>query len=262
MKRTELDLAERRTIEDLLHRKMKVSDIARRINRHRASVYREIKRNAFTDLELPQLNGYYGMTAQKSAAERRARRRKLIKYPELCKRVIKRIKDGWTPKQISNEMIQESTSPRVCQETIYRYIIPKKACVMICGGTCPTHCVARRTRRRREPKFNRDVSILFRPDDVAHRRLFEHWEGDFLLFKKKLGQTNVTSLVERESRFAVILKNHNKLTKPVMGKIMKTMKGLPLVARKSIIFDRGTDAAFNMPKMGRRRSSTIVHKLE
>ena len=47
MKRTELNLAERRTIEDLLHRKMKVSEIARQINRHRATVYREIKRNFF-----------------------------------------------------------------------------------------------------------------------------------------------------------------------------------------------------------------------
>ena len=79
MKRTELNLAERRTIEDLLHRKVKVSEIARQINRHRATVYREIKRNFFKDDELPELNGYYGMNAQKSAAERRARRRKLVR---------------------------------------------------------------------------------------------------------------------------------------------------------------------------------------
>lgn len=44
MKGTELNLAERRTIEDLLHRKTKVAEIARQINRHRATVYREIKR--------------------------------------------------------------------------------------------------------------------------------------------------------------------------------------------------------------------------
>ena len=58
-----------------------------------------------------------------------------------------------------------------------------------------THRVARRprgTRRRKEPKFHRDVSILFRPDDVAHRRQFGHWEADFMLFKQKLGQANVT----------------------------------------------------------------------
>ena len=78
-------------------------------------------------------------------------------------------------------------------------------------------------------------------DDVAHRRQFGHWEGDLMLFKQKLGQTNVTSLVERVSRFTVILKNPNKRTKPVMGKINKAIKDLPLVARRSITFDRGTE---------------------
>lgn len=47
MKRTELNLAERRTIEDLLHLKVNVTEIARRINRHRSTVYREIKRNFY-----------------------------------------------------------------------------------------------------------------------------------------------------------------------------------------------------------------------
>jgi len=62
-----------------------------------------------------------------------------------------------------------------------------------------------------------------------------------MFFEQKLGQTNVTSLVERVSRYTVILKNPNRRTKPVMGKIMKAIKDLPLNARKSITFDRGTE---------------------
>ena len=62
-----------------------------------------------------------------------------------------------------------------------------------------------------------------------------------ILFKQKLGQTNVTSLVERVSRFTVILKNPSKRTKPVMGKTMKAIKDLPFVARRSNTFDRGTE---------------------
>lgn len=119
--------------------------------------------------------------------------------------MIERIKTGWTPEQISNRMIHERAPLRVCQETIYRYIYSKEGQREDLWWYLPTHRVARRprrTRRRREPKFHRDVSILFRPDDVAHRRQF--------------GQTNVTSLVERVSRFTVNLKNPNKRTKPVM----------------------------------------------
>ncbi|SDI69315.1 Integrase core domain-containing protein [Alloyangia pacifica] len=108
----------------------------------------------------------------------------------------------------------------------------------------PEHRRARRPRRarkRRAPKFDRDVSILFRPDDVAHRREFGHWEGDLMLFKQSLGQTNVTSLVERVSRFTVLLKNANRRTKPVMTEIVKAVRDLPVAGRRSITFDRGTE---------------------
>ena len=62
-----------------------------------------------------------------------------------------------------------------------------------------------------------------------------------MLFKQKLGQNKLTSLVERVSRFTVILKNPNKRTTPVMGKIIKSIKALPLAARRTITFERGTE---------------------
>ena len=83
MAHTELDLRERRTIEDMLNAKCSVNEIAAEIGRHRSTVYREIKRNYFSDEELPYLNGYYGMNAQKYASDRRARSRKLIRLEDL-----------------------------------------------------------------------------------------------------------------------------------------------------------------------------------
>ena len=62
-----------------------------------------------------------------------------------------------------------------------------------------------------------------------------------MLFKQSLGQTNVTSLVERVSRFTVLLKNANRRTKPVMTKIAKAVRDLPVAGRRSITFDRGTE---------------------
>ena len=121
-KRTELNIAERRKIEDLLHRKVNVTEIARQINRHRATVYREIKRNFFKDDELPELNGYYGMLAQKSAGERRARRRKLVRMPELRDAVIDRLQEGWSPEQIAGRLKFEGHATTVSHETIYSYV--------------------------------------------------------------------------------------------------------------------------------------------
>lgn len=161
-------------------------------------------------------------------ADRRARERKLIKHPGLCKRVIERLKNGWTPEQVACRMIHETAQLRVCQETIYRCIYSKEGMALDLWWYLPMHRKARKPRRaskRLQTKFDRDVSILFRPDDVAHRRQFGHWEGDLMLFRQTLGQTNVTSLVERMSRFTVLLKTPDKRTKPVMGKIMKGCHG-------------------------------------
>src|SRR5690606_11532439 len=108
----------------------------------------------------------------------------------------------------------------------------------------PTHRKSRKPRRARKrlpPRFHRDVSILFRPDVVAHRQEFGHWEGDLMLFKQHFGTGNVTSLVERVSRFTVLLKNENKRTSLVLGKLARAIRHLPLQSRKSITFDRGTE---------------------
>ncbi len=51
MAHTELDLRERRAIEDMLNAKMPVSKIAAEIGRHRSTVYREIKRNNYDGKE-------------------------------------------------------------------------------------------------------------------------------------------------------------------------------------------------------------------
>ncbi|WP_171212856.1 IS30 family transposase [Ruegeria sp. HKCCA5426] len=241
---SQLSIEERRRIERWRHAKVPVREMARVLKRSKATIHREIKRNFFSDPCLPKCDGYYGASAHRKAADRRARQRKLIRHPELRKRVVERLKNGWTPEQIGNRMIYEGARLRVCQETIYRYIYSREGMADELWWYLPEHRMYRRPRRARKrfpPKFDRDVSILFRPDDVAHRRQFGYWEGDLMLFKQSLGQSNVTSLVERVSRFTVLLNNPNKRTKPVMGKIMKAVRDLPYLARKSITFDRGTE---------------------
>lgn len=241
---SQLSITERRKIERWRHAKVPVDEIARVLKRSRSTIFRELKRNFFSDESMPKHDGYYGDAAHLMKAKRRARDRKLIKYPELCKLVIERLKNGWTPEQIGNRLAHDEEPLRVCQETIYRYIYSKEGMAHELWWYLPLHRknrTPRRARKRRKSNFCRDVSILFRPEDVAHRREFGHWEGDLMLFEQRLGQTNVTSLVERVSRFSVILKNPNKRTKPVMDKIIKAIKDLPHVARRSITFDRGSE---------------------
>ena len=118
MAHTELGLRERRTIEDMLNAKMSVDKIAAEIGRHRSTVFREIKRNKFVDDELPKLNGYYGMNAQRSAVNRRARRRKLVRFEDLRAHVIKQLEAGWSPEQIAGRLQYDGQSLRVSHERL------------------------------------------------------------------------------------------------------------------------------------------------
>ena len=241
---SQLSIEKRRRIERWRHAKVPVDEMSRVLKRCRSTIFRELKGNRFSDPCLPKCDGYYGAAAQLMATDRRARQRKLLRHPGLCSRVIERLKNGWTPEQIGNRMIHEKAPLRVCQETIYRFIYSKEGLWDDLWWYLPNHRTARRPRRARKrlpSKFHRDVSILFRPDAVAYRREFGHWEGDLMLFKQELGRSNVTSLVERFSRFTVLLKNPSRHTKRVMAKIMAAIRDLPHPARRSITFDRGTE---------------------
>ncbi|MEM8654699.1 MAG: helix-turn-helix domain-containing protein [Pseudomonadota bacterium] len=104
--------------------------------------------------------------------------------------------------------------------TIYRYIYSKEGMVQELWWYLPEHRKprwSRRARKRRASRFDRDVSSPFRPDDGSKRRQFEHWEADLMLFKQELGQSNITSLVKRVSRFTVLLKNPNKRPSAVLA---------------------------------------------
>ncbi len=91
---TQLSITERRKIERWRHAKVPVDEMACVLKRCRSTIFRELKRNHFRDESMPGCNGCYGSAAHLMQVDRRARQRKLIKHPELCKRVIERTKNG------------------------------------------------------------------------------------------------------------------------------------------------------------------------
>lgn len=244
MSHTELDLRERRTIEDMLNAKMRVSKIAAELGRHRSTVYRDIKRNGFVDEALPQLNGYYGMTAQRSALRRRARRCKLVRLEDLRLSVIAQLKEGWSPEQIAGRLQFEGQPVHVSHETIYAYVYSPDGH----SDELARHLLHRRKkrqpRRRRTPRglvFPPDRSIHERPDYVKTRETFGKWEGDLMIFERAQDKANVASLVERKTRFAVLFRNNDRSTTHLMNQLMHVRDPLPQPARKSITFDRGIE---------------------
>ena len=62
-----------------------------------------------------------------------------------------------------------------------------------------------------------------------------------MLFRRKFGLANVTSLIERVSRFTVLLANSNRTTGRVIGRLGQVMRILPQKACKSKTLDRGSE---------------------
>lgn len=239
-----LSLAERRRIERWRHAKMSPDEMAHRLGRHRSTIFRELRRNHFHDSEAPRLSGYWCIVAQSLSDGRRTRQRKLMREPRLRDQVERCLRAGWTPEQIAGRMRHEQAPIRVCHETIYRHIYSEEGRRGELWRHLPSGRRRRRgyrLRKRPPPKFAPELSILFRPDVIAHRKEFGHWEADLVLFRQKFGPANVTTMIERTSRFLVVLKNAEKRTRPIMAQIATVLAPLPHHARRSITFDRGSE---------------------
>ena len=240
----QLSLEERRQLAKWREGGVPVAEIAARLGRSPSTVHREINRNFFTDDELPELNGYHAVTAQSKADARRAVHRKMIMSPALKAHVERQLKAGWSPEQIAGRMKLEGDRQRVSHETIYRFAYSRDGRAEQFYRHLPEHRRQRRPRgmrRRHGQRFSPERSILHRPDDVAARDQFGHWECDLIQFRKEHGKANVSTLVERVSRYTVLRKNVDRTSRPVMDRVAGALMHLPDAARRSITFDRGTE---------------------
>ena len=241
----QINPVERRKIDDLLARRFRVDDIARELGRHRSTIYREIKRNRFVDRGMPELDGYYGKIAGDIAAERRARQAKLVRNPTLCAAVIDGLEHGWSPEQIAGRLRIEPDAPaRLCHETIYQYIYSRGAKDLELYRYLPKYRRTRRARVARKGRstvFPEENHISNRPDCVNERNEFGHWECDLIQFRKEYGKRNLSSMVERKTRFTVLLENADRQSRPILNAMADALLPLPKDARRSFTFDQGVE---------------------
>ncbi len=117
-----LSFEERKTISRMREQKFSQSEIARRLGRDRATISREIRRNYWHDREFPDADGYWAMTANDMARDRR-RVGKLFRREDLRTAVIGKLEAGWSPEQIAGRLkIEPKAKASICHETIYRYV--------------------------------------------------------------------------------------------------------------------------------------------
>ena len=84
------------------------------------------------------------------------------------------------------------------------------------------------------------LSIRERPAEAEDRAIPGHWEGDLLAGAKN---SYIATLVERHSRFAMLIKVPSKDTAVVVAALSKPVRKLPATLRRSLTWDRGLEMA-------------------
>lgn len=217
--------------------------IAARLGRTPSTVSREIKRNGGRQ-------GYRANQADQAAWDRakRPKRCKLVENPALARVVADKLRRLWSPQQIDGWLKHTypgDQSHHVSHEAIYRSLFIQAR------GALKRELLEhlRRTRGMRRSRHYTQktathgqivdaVTISERPASIEDRAVPGHWEGD-LVFGS--GNSQIATLVERQTRYLMLIKLDGKDTQTVVNALIKHSRKLPQQLYRSLTWDRGTE---------------------
>ena len=240
-----LSLSEREEISRWLSMRRSLRSIARHLGRPASIISREVQRNGGPDR--------YRAGRSDQAAWDRSRRPKLCKLacrPFLRRTVSTLLHRQWSPEQIAGwlkRMHPAEPEKQVSHETIYHSLFIQTSGVL--KKELLEHLRAKRmVRRSRHASMKRNglgqiknaLSISERPPCVDDRAVPGHWEGDLLGGSKN---SYIATLVERHSRYVMLIKVANKDTESVVSALIKQSRRLPSELYRSLTWDRGKELA-------------------
>ena len=235
---TRITKEERRLIHAWTQEGKSNGAIARLLRRDKSTIGRELKRNRGD-------RGYRPKQAHQMS-ERRSKRPGARRLTDSVKSdIASKLHLGWTPEIISGRARLEGRA-WVCKETIYKHIYADAKA----GGTLWESLPrAKRKRRRRCPRRDgRGRGIIpgrrmidVRPPEAGLRQAVGHWEGD--LVNGAPGTGNLSTLLDRKTRFTLVGKTRSKEAGEVARAIVAQFRRCPPEALKSATFDNGKEFA-------------------
>ena len=243
--RLALTATEREDISRELARGQSLRTISRMLGRAPSTLSREVARNGG--------RGVYRATVADGGAWQRSRRPRPCRLsirPALRRAVARKLAQQWSPQQISGWLrytFPSDPDMQVSPETIYRSLFIQSRGVLKRALLAQLrrqrhfrHARASARIRPRQGQIIDAVSIRQRPADVADRALPGHWEGDLL---EGARGTYIATLVERRSRYVLLVRLPNKETQTVIRALARRIRQLPQGLMKSLTWDRGTELA-------------------
>ena len=243
--RLALTRSEREDISRGIASRSSIRDIAKGLQRAASTVSREVVRHGGR----PE---YRAHEADDQAWESALRPKKclLALHRRLREVVASKLILDWSPEQVSGWLKTEYPNDermRVSHETIYRSLFIQARGVL--KKELMDHLrTKRRMRRSQHSRIFKDsrgriadaISIRERPAEVEDRAVPGHWEGDLLSGSKN---SHMVTLVERHSRFAMLIKVPSKDTAVVVTALSRHIRKLPATLRRSLTWDRGLEMA-------------------
>jgi len=238
-----LTLAEREEISRGIVRGQSMRSMASMLGRAPSTVSREINRNGGR-------RRYRASKADQAAWGRahRPKRCKLAQNRALARIVANKLEQLWSPDQIAGWLqhtYPDDENYQVSHETIYRSLYVQARGAL--KKELIQHLRTQRTMRRSRCGKNSGegqgqikdmISISERPASVEDRAVPGHWEGDLIT-----GSNNsyIATLVERFTRYVLLVKVNGKDTKTVIDALIKQARKLPKELRLSLTWDRGKE---------------------
>jgi IS30 family transposase len=214
---------------------LSIREIGRRLNRNPSTISRELKRNRWCD-------GYEAIRAQRSSCLRKSHTNKTHpqKEPWIYSYVLEKLKEGWSPEQISGRLELEKGLKIIHWETIYRWIhLPEYKSKRLWEYLTIK-------RRKRHKKYGRKVvrvripnrvSIHLRDKSVESRNIFGHWEADSVIGQQTKSKIIHTE-VERKTRYLQAMIINSKLAIDTVEIQKKIFSNLPA---KTVTMDNGLE---------------------
>jgi IS30 family transposase len=195
----------------------------------------------------------YRATQADAQAWRNAQRPKecrLAQHPALARTVAEKLRLKWSPQQIAGWLERtfgNDESMRVSHETIYRSlfiqargVLKKELLAHLRRGHSIRHARGHSKAGQGRGSIVDAISICQRPAKVEDRAVPGHWEGDLLCGPPG---TQIATLVERRSRFVMLVKLPSKDSDIVASALARHVKQLPRQLRRSLTWDRGLEMA-------------------
>lgn len=185
------------------------------------------------------------------AASRKRGKTKLAKNGPLRHYVESRLSDCWSPAQIATRLETEyplDMTMRISPETLYQYVyvLPRGSLKKALIKGLRQERKYRRTRKKqgvRVPETRGRIadmlSIEERPAEVIDRIVPGHWEGDLIIGKYK--QSAIGTLVERTTRYTIIVPLKEKDAESVRKAFAREIRTLPKELTKTLTYDQGKE---------------------